>query len=163
MAIAKKDYLTKEQIETAMAQGLNTYEALGAALDRSPKVMKKIMDDFGLSFNQPSAPAQETAFEYITWDELYKKYPDTQTQFLIAECKVKRNMTAAQTADWIKQNVVRNENNFVWAAFKEAQIKTRLERIARLKTTGVLVTYPWMVETYDKARAMGIDLAEYGL
>lgn len=156
---------TKEDIIAAMNAGTITYEGLGELFGLTPQSMKSAMDKLGLVGGQRPHPSTSASItnDFITWDELYKQYPDTQTQFLIAECKVKRNMTAAQTADWIKQNVIRNESNFVWSTFKEAQIRTRLERIARLKTMGVLVTYPWMVETYNKARTMGIDLADYGL
>lgn len=164
---------TKEEVEAAIQEGDRTYAALGRRFELAPANMKKAMEKLGLTLDEPKAAEEQTtttitinstsAEEINDWDALYAKYPNSHLQFLIAECKVKHNMTAAQAAKYMQENVTFTENEFKWSTFKEAQIRNRLERISRIRSMGNVGEYPWMKETYAKAQALGIDLAEYNL
>lgn len=72
-------------------------------------------------------------------------------------------MNATETRKWMEANFNCPKENFVWATFKEAQIKERLKRIRKITDNGAYINYAWMRETIETAKAMGIDIAEYGL
>ena len=111
MAIKKDNYLTKEQIEAGIKQGLDTYEALGAALDRSAKSMKKIMDGFGIILEEPEPIKMNnfSASDEDEWDQLYKDYDlegaiGNQARFIIAQCRVIDGMSVAQARQYMEDN-----------------------------------------------------------
>ena len=139
MAIKKDNYLTKEQIEAGIKQGLDTYEALGAALDRSAKSMKKIMDGFGIILEEPEPIKMNnfSASDEDEWDQLYKDYDfNSQAQYVIAECRVKNGMSVAQARQYMKDNFRYNVAYFNGKAFNEGKAARMAARRERAKKDG---------------------------
>ena len=113
-------YLTKDELLQEIAAGNRTMKGLAGRFDVSASSMKSILAKLGISLKdgKPESIDEEPeaiimndspASDEDEWKKLYKDYDlegaiGTQAQFMIAQCKIKYGMTAAQARQYMEYN-----------------------------------------------------------
>ena len=106
-------HFTKEELLQEIAAGNRTVKGLAAKYDLSPGSMISALIKLGISLNEresePIIMNNLAASEEDEWKQLYKDYESedsggTQAQFMIAQCRIKDGMTAAQARQYMKDN-----------------------------------------------------------
>ena len=104
---------TKEELLQEIAAGNRTIKGLADKFGLSRDSMKSALTKLGISLKErkPEALIMNncSASEEDEWNQLYKDYDlegsiGTQAQLLIAQCRVKDGMTAAQARQYMKDN-----------------------------------------------------------
>lgn len=106
-------HFTKEDLLREMAAGNRTIDGLAAKFGLSTGSMKSALAKLEISLNESeSEPIIMNNFSASVedeWDKLYKDYDleggiGTQAQLMIAQCKIKDGMTAAQARQYMSDN-----------------------------------------------------------
>ena len=113
-------HFTKEELLQEIAAGNRTLKGLGAKFGLTARSVKSALAKLGLSLEErepepidrkpePIIKNDSSASIEDEWDQLYKDYDlegaiGTQAQFIIAECRIKYGMTAAQARQYMKDN-----------------------------------------------------------
>ena len=110
-------HFTKEELLQEIADGNRTMKGLAAKYGLSPESMKHALAKLGISLKEwePESEPEPIimndcpASEEDEWKQLYKDYDlegsiGTQAQLLIAQCRIKDGMTAAQARQYMKDN-----------------------------------------------------------
>ena len=104
---------TKEELLQDIAAGNRTIEGLAAKFGLSTDSMKSALAKLGISLNErepePIIMNNFSASVENEWDQLYKDYDfegiiGNQAEYIIAECRIKYGMTAAQARQYMKDN-----------------------------------------------------------
>ena len=104
---------TKEEVLQEIAAGNWTIKGLGAKFGLTRDNMKGALAKLGISDKdrqpRPTIMNDSPASAEDEWDQLYKDYDleggiGTQAQLLIAQCRIKDGMTAAQARQYMKDN-----------------------------------------------------------
>ena len=104
---------TKEELLQEIAAGNRTIDGLAAKFGLSTDSMKSALAKLGISLKEKkSEPITMNDFstsEEYEWNQLYKDYDlegaiGTQAHFMIAQCKIKYGMTAAQARQYMRYN-----------------------------------------------------------
>ena len=107
------NYLTKDDLLQEIAAGNRTMKGLAGRFEVSASSMKSILAKLGINLkeceSEPIIMNDSPASEDNEWDQLYKDYESedsggTQAQLLIAQCRIKDGMTAAQARQYMKDN-----------------------------------------------------------
>lgn len=107
----------KEELLQEIAAGNRTLKGLGVKFGLSPSSIKSALTKLGINLKEvreemKQAPIIMNNFSASVedeWDQLYKDYDlegaiGTQAHFMIAQCKIKYGMTAAQARQYMKDN-----------------------------------------------------------
>ena len=106
-------HFEEEELLHEIAAGNRTIKGLAAKFGLSPGSMKSALAKLGISLietrEEPIVMNNLAASDDSEWDQLYKDYePEdkggTQAQFMIAQCRIKDGMTAAQARQYMKDN-----------------------------------------------------------
>ena len=110
-------HFTKEDILQEIADGNRTVKGLAAKFGLSTVSMTNALVKLGISLNErepepmpePIIMNDFAASEEDEWNQLYKDYESedsggTQAQFMIAQCRIKDGMTAAQARQYMEDN-----------------------------------------------------------
>ena len=106
-------YLTKEELLQEIAAGNRTIKGLAAKFGLPPNRIKGALAKLEISLKEkepePIIMNNWAASDENEWDQLYKDYDlegamGTQAQFIIAECRIRYGMTAAQARQYMKDN-----------------------------------------------------------
>ena len=109
---------TKEELLQEIADGNRTIEGLAAKFKLTASSMRRALIKLGISLKErepepidkepePIIMNNFSASEEDEWNQLYKDYElegGTQAQLLIAQCRIKDGMTAAQARQYMKDN-----------------------------------------------------------
>ena len=104
---------TKEELLQEIAAGNRTLKGLGDKFGLSPNSIKSALTKLGINLKEsepePIIMNDFSASDEDEWDQLYKDYDledgiGTQAQLLIAQCRIKDGMTAAQARQYMKDN-----------------------------------------------------------
>ena len=104
---------TTEELLQEIAAGNSTIEGLAAKFGLRTSNMKSALAKLGISLeereSEPITTNNFSASDESEWDQLYKDYNlegsiGTQAQFMIAQCKVRDGMTAAQARKYMRDN-----------------------------------------------------------
>ena len=102
---------TKEELLQEIAAGNCTVKGLAAKYGLSPDSMKHALAKLEISLKEmePEAMNNSPASDEDEWKKLYNDYDlegsiGTQAQFMIAQCKIKYGMTAAQARQYMEYN-----------------------------------------------------------
>ena len=107
------EHFTKEEVLQEIAAGNWTIKGLGAKFGLTRDSMKSALVKLGISDKdrqpKPTIMNDSPASEEDEWKQLYKDYDlggsiGTQAQLLIAQCRIKDGMTAAQARQYMKDN-----------------------------------------------------------
>ena len=108
-------HITTEEVLQEIAAGNCTIKGLAAKFGVTTGSMKGILANLEIS-SKKTEPEPEpiimnnfAASEEDEWDQLYKDYDleggiGTQAQLLIAQCRIRDGMTAAQARQYMKDN-----------------------------------------------------------
>ena len=107
----------KEELLQEIAAGNRTLKGLGAKFGLSPSSIKSALTKLGINLTEvreemkqlPITMNNFSASVKNEWDQLYKDYDlegiiGNQAQYIIAECRIKYGMTAAQARQYMKDN-----------------------------------------------------------
>ena len=106
-------HITQEDVLQEIAAGNCTIKGLAAKFGLTIGSMKGVIANLAVSSKKPEPEPitmnDSPASEEDEWNQLYKDYDleggiGTQAQLLIAQCKVKDGMTAAQARQYMKDN-----------------------------------------------------------
>ena len=106
-------HFTKEELLQEIADGNRTVKGLAAKFGLSPSSIKSALAKLGISLIEkelePVKMNNFCASDEDEWNQLYKDYDleggiGTQAQLLIAQCRIKDGMTAAQARQYMKDN-----------------------------------------------------------
>lgn len=110
-------HLTKEELLQDIADGNRTIKELAAIHGLSANSIKHALTNLGIDLKEKrSEPEPEpiimnnfSASDEDEWAQLYKDYDfegiiGNQAQFMIAQCRVKDGMTAAQARQYMRDN-----------------------------------------------------------
>ena len=106
-------HFTKDELLREIAAGNNTIEGLAAKYELSPSSMKSALAKLEISLeDRAPEPIEINNFSASVedeWKQLYKDYDlgdgiGHQAQYMIAECRVRYGMTAAQARQYMKDN-----------------------------------------------------------
>ena len=109
------EHFTKEEVLQEIADGNRTMMGLADKFGLSTISMSLALAKLGISLRE-SEPEPEpitmnnlAASDDNDWDKLYKDYDlegiiGTQAQFIIAQCRIRDGMTAAQARQYMKDN-----------------------------------------------------------
>ena len=102
---------TKEELLQEIAAGNCTIKGLAAKFGLSPDGMKHALARLKISLKEkePEAMNKSPAFVENEWYQLYKDYDlegiiGMRAHFMIAQCKIKYGMTAAQARQYMEYN-----------------------------------------------------------
>ena len=106
---------TNEDILRELAAGNCTIKGLAAKFGLSIDSMRHALDKLEVSSNEvrtepePIIMNNLAASDEDAWHQLYKEYDlegaiGNQAQFIIAQCRIKDGMTAAQARQYMKDN-----------------------------------------------------------
>ena len=109
------EHFTKDELLQEIADGNRTTEGLATRYGLTSDSMKKALAKLRISLKErepepePIIMNNSDASDEDEWNQLYKDYDleggiGTQAQLLIAQCKVKDGMTAAQARQYMKDN-----------------------------------------------------------
>ena len=103
-------HITTEEVLREIAAGNCTIKGLAAKFGLTIGSMKGVLANLEVSSKktepEPIIMNNSDASDEDEWNQLYKDYDciGTQAQLLIAQCKVKDGMTAAQARQYMKDN-----------------------------------------------------------
>ena len=106
-------HLTKEEVLQEIAAGNRTIKGLAAKFGLSTGSMKNALDKLKINLKEmepePIIMNNLAASVDDEWDQLYKDYDlegiiGNQAKYIIAECRIKYGMTAAQARQHMKDN-----------------------------------------------------------
>ena len=106
-------HFTKDDLSQAIAAGNCTIEGLAAKFGLSTDSMKSALAKLGISLKEkkpePITMNNFCASDDSEWDQLYKDYDlegiiGNQAQYIIAECRIRDGMTAAQARQHMIDN-----------------------------------------------------------
>ena len=106
-------HFTKEELLQEIAAGNRTLKGLGAKFGLSPSSIKSALTKLEISLeDRESEPIKMNDFaasDKNEWDQLYDDYDlegiiGNQAQYIIAECRIKYGMTAAQARQYMIDN-----------------------------------------------------------
>ena len=106
-------YLTKEELLQEIAAGNRTIKGLAAKFGLSTSRVKGALAKLEISLEErepePIIMDNSPASVENEWDQLYEDYDlegiiGNQAQYIIAECRIKYGMTAAQARQYMKDN-----------------------------------------------------------
>ena len=106
---------TKEELLQEIAAGNRTIKGLSAKFGLTARSVKSALAKLGINLEdrkpepEPIIKNDSPASDEDEWAQLYKDYDldsaiGTQTQFIIAQCKISYGMTAAQARQYMKDN-----------------------------------------------------------
>ena len=104
---------TKEQLLQEIAAGNRTIDGLAAKFGLSTDSMKGVLAKLEISLKEKKPEAlimnDSPASEDDEWTQLYKDYDlegaiGNQAQFIIAQCRIRDGMTAAQARQYMRDN-----------------------------------------------------------
>ena len=104
---------TKEELLQEIAAGNRTINGLAAKYGLSTDSMESALAKLGISLKEkepePIIMNNLAASDKNEWDQLYEDYDldgiiGNQAQFIIAECRIRYGMTAAQARQYMKDN-----------------------------------------------------------
>ena len=102
---------TKEELLQEIADGNRTIKGLAAKYGLSPDSMKHALAKLEISLKEskPETIDNSPASVENEWYQLYKDYDfegsiGMQAHFMIAQCKIKYGMTAAQARQYMEYN-----------------------------------------------------------
>ena len=102
-----------EELLQEIAAGNRTLKGLGAKFGLSPSSIKSALTKLGINLTEkepePIIMNNLAASDENEWDQLYKDYDlegiiGNQAQYIIAECRIKYGMTAAQARQHMIDN-----------------------------------------------------------
>ena len=105
-------HITQEDILRELAAGNCTIKGLAAKFGLTTGSMKGILANLAINSKEREPEPEPIimnncpASEEDEWDQLYKDYDSegAQAQLLIAQCRIKDGMTAAQARQYMKDN-----------------------------------------------------------
>ena len=106
-------HFTKIELLEEIAAGTRTIKGLADKFGLSPTSMKSALAKLEISLNERKPePIIMNNFDASVEDEWYQLYKDydlegaigTQAQFIIAQCRIRDGMTAAQARQYMKDN-----------------------------------------------------------
>ena len=112
-------HFTREELLQDIAAGNSTLKGLAAKYGLSLDSMKHALAKLEISLKEkepePIIMNNLAASDENEWDQLYKDYDlegaiGTQAQFIIAECRIRYGMTAAQARQYMKDNFLSSNN-----------------------------------------------------
>ena len=106
---------TKEELLQEIAAGNRTIKGLADKFGLSTISMSIALAKLGISLKEREPEPEPIIMNNFSasvedeWDQLYKDYDlegsiGTQAQFIIAQCRIKDGMTAAQARQYMKDN-----------------------------------------------------------
>lgn len=104
---------TTEELLQEIAAGNSTIEGLAAKFGLRTSNMKSALAKLGISLvereSEPITTNNFSASDESEWHQLYEDYDlegiiGNQAQFIIAECRIRYGMTAAQARQYMKDN-----------------------------------------------------------
>lgn len=100
---------TKEELLQEIAAGNRTVKGLAAKFGLSTGSMKSALAILEIDLEENESEPITMNTDEDEWDQLYKDYDleggmGTQAQFMIAQCRIKDGMTAAQARQYMKDN-----------------------------------------------------------
>ena len=112
---------TKDELLQEIAAGNRTINGLAAKFGLSPDSMKHVLDKLEISLEdrEPEAMNNSPASIEDEWSQLYDDYEfdgiiGNQAQYIIAECRIKYGMTAAQARQYMKDNFLLYNRNKIY-------------------------------------------------
>ena len=112
-------HFTKEELLQEIAAGNRTIDGLAAKYGLSPDSMKSALAKLEISLKEkepePIIMNNLAASDENEWKQLYDDYDlegiiGNQAQYIIAECRIKYGMTAAQARQYMKDNFLLSNN-----------------------------------------------------
>ena len=108
-------YLTKEEVLQAITGGNRTVKGLAAEFGLTTGNMKGALGRLGIDLKEVRTEPESIIMNNLAasdedeWKKLYKDYDlegaiGTQAQFIIAQCRIRDGMTAAQARQYMKDN-----------------------------------------------------------
>lgn len=106
-------YLTREEVLQEIEAGNSTIKGLAAKFGLTTGSMKGVLAKLEISLQakepDPNKMYNLAASEEDEWNQLYEDYKSedcggTQALFLIAQCRIKDGMTAAQARKYMEDN-----------------------------------------------------------
>ena len=108
-------YLKKEEVLQAITGGNRTIKGLAAEFGLTTGNMKGALGRLGIDLKEIRTEAEAiimnnfSASDEDEWKKLYNDYDlegsiGTQAQFIIAQCRIRDGMTAAQARQYMKDN-----------------------------------------------------------
>ena len=108
-------YLKKEEVLQAITGGNRTIKGLAAEFGLTTGNMKGALGRLGIDLKEVRTEAEAiimnnfSASDEDEWKKLYNDYDlegsiGTQAQFVIAQCRIRDGMTAAQARQYMKDN-----------------------------------------------------------
>ena len=108
-------YLTKEEVLQAITGGNRTVKGLAAEFGLTTGNMKGALGRLGIDLKEVRTEPEPIIMNNFDasvedeWKQLYKDYDlegsiGTQAQFIIAQCRIRDGMTAAQARQYMKDN-----------------------------------------------------------
>ena len=113
-------HFTKEELLQEIAAGNRTIDGLAAKFELTARSVKSALAKLGISLTgrepesidrgpEPIIKNDSPASVKDEWGQLYNDYDfegiiGNQAQFIIAECRIKYGMTAAQARQYMKDN-----------------------------------------------------------
>ena len=106
-------HLTKDELLQEIAAGNCTINGLAAKFGLPISKIKGALAKLGISLkekkSEPEVMNNSPASDENEWDQLYKYYDlegiiGTQAHFMIAECRIRDGMTAAQARQYMRDN-----------------------------------------------------------
>ena len=106
-------HFTKEELLQEIAAGNRTIDGLAAKFGLSTSSMKSALAKLEISLeekeSEPIIMNNSPASDENEWNQLYKYYDlkgiiGNQAQYIIAECRIKFGMTAAQARQYMIDN-----------------------------------------------------------
>ena len=111
------EHFTREELLQEIAAGNRTLKGLGAKFGLSPSSIKSTLTKLGINLTVVREEMKQLPIimnnfdgsEEDEWKQLYKDYDlegaiGTQAQFIIAQCRIRDGMTAAQARQYMKDN-----------------------------------------------------------
>ena len=108
-------HLTKEELLQEIADGNRTIKGLAAKFGLTTGSMKGILANLEISLKEKKPESEPIIMNNLAasdedeWAQLYKDYDleggiGTQAQLLIAQCRIRDGMTAAQARQYMEDN-----------------------------------------------------------
>ena len=106
---------TKEELLQEIADGNRTIKGLATTFGLTAASVKKALAKLRISLNEREPESEPIIMNNFSasvedeWKQLYKDYDlegaiGTQAQFIIAQCRIRDGMTAAQAREYMRDN-----------------------------------------------------------
>ena len=115
-------HLTKEELLQEIVAGNRTIKGLAAKFGLPTSSIKGALAKLEISLKEkepePIIMNNLAASDENEWDQLYKDYDlegiiGNQAQYIIAECRIKYGMTAAQARQYMRDNFLSSNNRHI--------------------------------------------------